>query len=116
MPDTTIEGARRCPRCGNPGRHTKTMHNADRSKMETYTCENENCRWYNTGWVLQIMSDGSLAKRAEGKHKEFAMSPFIEGLGRNMVKETEYIFGLDKEPDDPEYGVQRDLKEIRGQF
>ncbi len=116
MPDTTIEAAKRCPRCGNPGRNTKVSHNADRSRMETYTCESKNCPWFNTGWVLQIMGDGTLARRAENASKQFAMSPGMENIGRNLVKETEFIFGLDREPSDPEYGVQRDLKEIRSQF
>jgi len=113
---TTIEEARRCPKCGKTGRLSRTNFNADRSKIETYTCETEGCRWFNTGWAIQIMSDGTLAHRQEGRHKEFPASPALETLGRNTVKETEFIFGLDREPEDPEYGKQRDLKEIRKQF
>ncbi len=112
---STYEEAKSCPKCGNPGRLSASKHSPN-GRIETYTCETPVCSWYNTGWALQILPDGTLAQRDQKDGKQFTTSPFVESLGRNLVKETEFIFGLDKEPDDPEYGVQKSLDEIKRQF
>lgn len=72
---TTYEIARQCPKCGLYGELTRTDPGPRRSKIETYTCENEVCPWYGTGWVVQINSDGSIPERKQGGVKAYPELP-----------------------------------------
>lgn len=69
MTDTTFDEARRCPRCEELGLLGKFKPMRDGSKLHTVTCKNERCRWFDTSWVVQVMSDGSVAKPQ--KHDKF---------------------------------------------
>jgi hypothetical protein len=64
---TTHEEARSCPICGEYGElQTTTPGPRFGSKVNIYLCMNELCRWYNTGWVVQINADGSIPNRKKG--------------------------------------------------
>lgn len=69
MTDTTLDEARRCPRCEELGELGTYRPMRGGSKLHTVTCRNERCRWYETSWVVQVMSDGSIAKPQ--KHDKF---------------------------------------------
>jgi hypothetical protein len=78
----TYEEAKRCPKCKQPGR-LKSVENPivspeDRvrfdiqrgAKVETYVCINERCRWFETGWVVQLNPDGSIPDRTQALAKD----------------------------------------------
>jgi hypothetical protein len=85
----TYEEAKRCPKCKQPGR-LKSVENPlvspeDRTrfgiqrgaKVETYVCINERCRWFETGWVVQLNPDGSIPDRTQAlaKDKQYPALP-----------------------------------------
>lgn len=67
---TTFEEAKFCPKCGKSGLVTKVTPGPKGSKVHVVTCMNEACKWYQTGWLVQTMRDGSVPTRPKGV-KEF---------------------------------------------
>lgn len=73
--DTTFDEARRCPRCeelgsdigGRSGPHGSTIH--------TIKCVNDRCQWFATTYIVQVMSDGSVAKPTLDRDKSFPKIP-----------------------------------------
>jgi hypothetical protein len=66
MADTSYEEATRCPKCGNPGDVVKKEAapagaNLPRgTQIHTVYCRHPLCPWYNTCWLVQVNSDGSV--------------------------------------------------------
>ncbi len=61
MATTSYEKATRCPKCEFTGAIRKTK--LKDGELHTVTCMNERCEWYDTNWVVVILSDGSIAER-----------------------------------------------------
>lgn len=38
--------------------------------MVMYKCMNEHCRWYNTGWPIQINPDGTVPDPIDNRERE----------------------------------------------
>lgn len=72
---TSYEKAKSCPICGEYGILEATNPGPRfGSKVETYLCDNQLCRWYKTGWVVQLNKDGSIPDRRKGT-KDFPVMP-----------------------------------------
>lgn len=67
----TLEDAKDCPICNIPGKLAGTSPVAGGSKVLTFLCQNERCRWFDTGWIVQVKPDGTIPERKSGP-KEFA--------------------------------------------
>lgn len=75
MPDTTLEEARRCPKCGEPGAPGGFVPQRDKSKVYTFHCENNRCKWFETGgWLVHVNPDGSIHEATRHK-KQFPAIP-----------------------------------------
>lgn len=116
MAETTLEEAKRCPRCGESGEKHSERPVGGGAKVITFHCKNEGCAWFNTGWGVQINRDGSIPVNDGPGEKQFAMPDWLKNAGRREVEETEFIFGFDRDKDDPNYGKQRSADEIRKEF
>ena len=82
----SMEEAARCPRCDQPGMQNGSKPGPKRSKVLTYICGNKLCRWYNTGWVVQVGSDGSIPDRRQGP-KQFVVDPWADSIARRQLEE-----------------------------
>jgi hypothetical protein len=82
----SLEEAVRCPKCDQPGMPGSTQAGPRRSKILTYVCENKLCRWYGTGWVVQVGSDGSIPDRRQGP-KQFEIDPWADSIARRQLEE-----------------------------
>jgi hypothetical protein len=85
----TYEEAKRCPKCQQPGKlksvESPSVSPEDRvrfgiqrgAKVETYICTNERCRWFETGWAVQLNPDGSIPDRTKSlaKDKQYPALP-----------------------------------------
>lgn len=69
----TLDEASRCPICKEPAQQTVSRSGSRGSKLHTYVCRNQNCRWYDTGFLVQVDSNGDVYERPKGE-KEF--TPF----------------------------------------
>lgn len=87
MPDTTFEEAKRCPKCGNPGRLALDKPGEKRSRVMVFQCETELCTWFNTGWTVQVNEDGSIPTRKPGLKEAPAMSPSQEAFARQYLEQ-----------------------------
>lgn len=59
--DVELAQRKRCPKCEQPGREEGVRRSGDLTKkVMTMICENELCVWFQTGWVITLMLDGSL--------------------------------------------------------
>jgi hypothetical protein len=83
--------ASKCPICHEPGAPTGQRPAMDgrvhRGTAFTFNCENERCRWKGTGWVVQVLPDGSIPVDKRGP-KKFETSPGAESMGRRYIEQT----------------------------
>ena len=90
MTETTLEEARRCPKCGQPGQFTgeqsvRKQGIAPGTKLQTFGCANERCRWYGTTCrVIQINPDGSIPAALTRRAKEFPVLPGVGDLSEQV--------------------------------
>lgn len=75
--DTTIDEARRCPKCQELGRKLSEARGASRGSKEiTFICENDRCKWYGqTCSVVTVRSDGSIPDPNRHRSKQFTAIP-----------------------------------------
>jgi hypothetical protein len=86
---STYEKATRCPKCTLPGILTKTHAGVGGAKVESWTCDNERCKWYTTGWIIQINPDGSIPERRPGPKQFEPLSPGMETAARDYLRSIE---------------------------
>jgi hypothetical protein len=91
MSDTTLEEAKRCPRCQEPGLEVVLTRTPD-GTVHTYQCENERCRWHQERWLVQVRPDGTIPDRTKdkgGRDKEFpAMTDSVLAMGQRQVEDA----------------------------
>lgn len=75
--DTTIDEARRCPKCQELGKKTGEAPGTARGSKElTFTCENERCIWNGqTCRVVTVRADGSIPDPIINRTKMFTKVP-----------------------------------------
>lgn len=93
MPDTTIEEARRCPRCEQPSALQKKMRGkTPGQEVEIRICENERCKWFDTTWLVTINADGTIPVRQPGP-KEFDIpAERMDTVGRHYIEQVQEEF------------------------
>lgn len=70
--DTTLDEARRCPKCNELGTKAGSRFNRDRSQEITYHCQNQRCRWYGqTCRVITVRPDGTIPAPRKHHTKSF---------------------------------------------
>lgn len=61
MAESELARRQRCPKCSEPGRLEGTRPSQDLTKkVITMICENSRCEWFQTGWLITVMLDGSI--------------------------------------------------------
>jgi hypothetical protein len=105
--ETTLEEARRCPKCQDPGRKAgesaAPLRNRDGTRkfgiepgtmLYTYICENQRCKWYGTVCrIIQVNPDGSIPAPTTKRDKEFPARPDLvqqtqDAIDRQLRQET----------------------------
>jgi hypothetical protein len=93
MPDSTLEQAKRCPKCAEPGELSRSLtqprpggkgFRREQVTVNVYICKNERCRDANQTWIVQVNADGSIPERKKGP-KEFPNSKRMEQMGKSYV-------------------------------
>jgi hypothetical protein len=90
MTETTLEEARRCPRCQFPGvyigeQRIRKTGIAEGTKLQTFACANERCSWYGTTCrVIQINPDGSIPPPIMRRPKAFPVLPGVGDLSEQI--------------------------------
>src|SRR5688500_8316914 len=83
-----MEEASRCPKCERPGKPAGNKRMPNGSKVFSFLCETELCRWYNTGWVVQVMADGSIPIRSAGQ-KDYPSRPYDERRAQAVIDQIQ---------------------------
>lgn len=86
--EITFEEAQRCPRCDVPGEIKETRPSANHSKLHIITCQNSRCVWFETDWVVQQLSDGTVPVR---ETTERSRKTFPEIPGMTTEKATKQV-------------------------
>ena len=75
MTDTTLEEARRCPKCKVPGREvtSRRPREAPGVIIHIFQCENDRCEDEGDRWAVQTNPDGSIPQRGERGPKAFEL-------------------------------------------
>jgi hypothetical protein len=81
---TTPEEAFLCPKCSKTGVEVKKTKGPQGSTIFNVNCDNPLCLWYETGWIVQIKADGTVAERKQGE-KEFAFTAGDAMIGKSFV-------------------------------
>jgi hypothetical protein len=94
--------AQHCPRCGEQGEQTHRETVTDMSlksfgsSVYTYTCRNERCRWFNTGWIIQVDKNGEIPVRQAGpKQFQDIHTPSTEAAARHELEAIGYTIEND---------------------
>lgn len=86
MTDTTLDAARRCPRCEQPGVEVNKKSLRGGGTSFTFGCRNERCRWFNQpGWVVDVRPDGTLPDPHRHRNKAFPKMPDLTERMRDSV-------------------------------
>ena len=64
MAETTLEEAKRCPKCEQPGEQTNVLP-AQKDQMRgtqnyEFQCRNERCKWYEEKYYVTLRPDGTI--------------------------------------------------------
>ncbi len=92
MAAPTLEEAGKCPRCQKPGEQGAPQPSAEPGvRVIPFTCRTEGCRWFNTGWIVQLNPDGSIPEPSETPRgaKQFHRPSRIE-IVQNMEQAAQY--------------------------
>lgn len=75
--DTTIDEARRCPKCEELGQETNVKPGPSRGSKEiSFTCKNDRCQWFDQVCrVVTIRADGSIPEPTTRRTKNFPKIP-----------------------------------------
>lgn len=95
MTDTTLDAARRCPKCEQPGVEENRRHMRGGGMSITFGCHNERCRWYGQpGWVVDVRPDGTLPDPDRHRSKAFPKMPdFTDRMRETVDKQLERELG-----------------------
>lgn len=106
-----LEEASACPICKQSGSVVRSdkqrTPSGKMATIDTYNCLNERCRWYGTGWVVQLNDDGSIPTRnpnKKGGDREFDEMPQLwKDRARHDIEEMRHLMstGLDQAPEGP---------------
>jgi hypothetical protein len=70
MSNTTFEEASKCPKCGEYGEESSKKPTRDGRgrpiEVITLLCRNASCKWFGTGWFIQVNEDGSIPEAYSG--------------------------------------------------
>lgn len=78
MATVTFEEAKRCPKCDQPGdeQTNEARRNTTNGNMiHVIRCQNERCSWFDTDWVVEVQSDGTVPVREGRQQKSFPAYP-----------------------------------------
>lgn len=71
---TALDEASKCPKCGMTGERGRAMDTERHGvKVIMFTCKTVLCRWFETGWPVQINPDGSIPEPTLVGPKQFLM-------------------------------------------
>ena len=84
-----------CPRCNMPGDLASSTpafktypdgRREHRGRTDNFVCRNERCRWYNTGWIVQTLPDGTVPERKKGEKDFPVRTPESRTRARDALK------------------------------
>lgn len=94
MAETTLEEARRCPKCDQPGTFSHELavpRGPDitrGAKLHHYKCENERCRWNGQICrIVQVNPDGTIPPATQRTVKHFPNRPDLTAAINRQVAE-----------------------------
>lgn len=92
MSDTTLEEARRCPRCEQPGQE-RMMRPAPPPAvgvLHFFACENQRCEWFDEVWPVQTRPDGTVVQPDDnrGDKRYRPMSNDMISRGQRIVEDA----------------------------
>src|SRR5436305_15045216 len=85
----TVDEAARCPKCREVGKVVRSGRGPQLSTARNYQCENEMCRWFQTGWVVQIKADGTIPERSQGDKTFEPLDLAQRQAGQRMIEAIE---------------------------
>jgi hypothetical protein len=94
---TTLEEARRCPRCDEPGQKgeeralDRTSGATRGARLFMFYCRNGRCRWYNTSWGVQVNPDGTVPPPTTSRDKFFRPLPDDGGRTAESLEEMQKL-------------------------
>lgn len=84
----TLDDAKHCPKCGQVGSIEMETKGRAGSKIYNVNCQNEICTWFETGWVVQVKADGTLAERQAGPKQFEKLNVYQEKAAQAIIDEV----------------------------
>jgi hypothetical protein len=86
MTDTTLNEAKRCPKCSEPGKSVDVKQDR-KGKLYVFGCENSRCRWYQTTWTVEVRPDGSIPEPRQHVKQFHAIPDRTDQVRENIDKQ-----------------------------
>lgn len=93
MPDTTLEEARRCPKCSEPGADAGAIAAPSSpgvtrgAVLRKFTCMNGRCKWFGEFWMVQVNPDGTIPPPTTARRNSLRSLPDDGGRTRGRLIE-----------------------------
>ena len=83
----TLEDAIRCPKCQENGKEVKRTPGPKGSRIYVFHCQKETCKWFGTGWTVQVKADGTVPERQKGPKQFEQLSVYDEAAAKRILDE-----------------------------
>lgn len=83
---TSLEDATYCPKCGQQGVKVKETPGPKGGKIFVIHCQNAVCPWLDSGWVVQVKSDGTVAEREQGIKQFEKLTPTDKAVAEKILR------------------------------
>jgi hypothetical protein len=77
--------------CKETGRLTRTTSDGRGGKIHSLVCQNDRCKWFDTGWLVQVLANGEVAERTKGDSEFPPLSAFAE------LRAAGYVAAINRE-------------------
>lgn len=84
---TTFDETTYCPKCNEKGTIVREEPHRG-GKIFNINCQNDKCMWFDTGWVVQTKSDGTIAERQAGPKQFEPLSAHQEAAAKALIAEV----------------------------
>lgn len=75
----------RCPKCKQMGKVVSDTPARRGGRVFVVHCQNEVCLWFETGYVVQTKSDGSVVERQAGPKQYEALTNTDKAIAQRVI-------------------------------
>ncbi len=84
----TLEDAQRCYKCSQQGTKVKESPGPRGGKVYVFHCQNPVCPVFESGWLVQVKSDGTIPERERGPRQFEPLTNTDKRIAEKFIREV----------------------------